>query len=358
MRRSMVMYQISPGQHIPPEIQQCAVTQQLGMPQIVSTPSKESSPNFLPGLLGVIIGCLIIGAFVIWYNNIFSWWPLWQEAFMLLIGASWLCVGGWILLTSVTYPRLRVFVCPAGLIYVKNKPEIIRWSQIEGLWKDQRTDSKAPSQCSYTIKRTDGAIFVLTNNLSMIESWGHRLEAEVTRRLLSRAIATYRAGTPLYFGDITIKPQGIGIKRQLLPWNEVKEIRVEEAQVSIYRQGEIAEWASLNLSDVPNVGALCGVVDSIKHDIALSQSPQMQAFEAGLPLSFGLLSISKQGIILNENEDAIAWSEIANIGVGEHEVMIRRKGKIWEWHALPIDMVSHVPLLKELIDYLMRERVS
>lgn len=351
------MHQISPAQNIPQEIRQCAATQRLGAPQIVSTPSQETHPSLLPGLFGVVIGCLIIGLFVVWYNDIFSWWPLWQEAFILLIGASWLCVGGWIMLTSVTYPRLHIFACPGGLIYAKSKPEIIRWGQIEGLWKDQHTKKGSNRLCSYTLRRTDGAIFVLPSNLSRIELLGNRLEAEVTRRMLPRAIATYRAGTPLYFGDIIVQSQGIGIKRKTLPWNELKNIRIDESAVSIYRQGDVADWTSINLSDVPNVAVLSEIVDYIKRDIALRQLPQMQAFDAGIPLSFGKLSISQQGIILDENKETIPWSEIANIGIGESEVMIRRKGKIWEWYALPISMVPHAPLLKELIDYLMCERL-
>src|SRR6185312_3600515 len=163
----MVMRQISPAQNIPREIQQCAATQQLGTPQIVSTHSKETRPNLLSGLFAMVIGCVIIGSFIVWYNDIFSWWPLWQEAFILLIGASWLCVGGWIMLTSVTYPRLRVFACPGGLIYAKSKPEIIRWDQIEGLWKDQHSKKGANRLCSYTLRRSDGAIFGLTSHLSM-----------------------------------------------------------------------------------------------------------------------------------------------------------------------------------------------
>jgi hypothetical protein len=52
----------------------------------------------------------------------------------------------------------------------------------------------------------------------------------------------------------------------------------------------------------------------------------------------------------------LPWNEIASVGVGEHEVIIRRKSRQPEWYTIPLWQVSDAAELKALIDYIMREK--
>jgi hypothetical protein len=73
--------------------------------------------------------------------------------------------------------------------------------------------------------------------------------------------------------------------------------------------------------------------------------------------SFGALYVNKQGITVNNGKWLLPWSEIASVGIGEHEVMIRRKSRQLEWYTIPLWQVSDAAELKALIDYIMREKV-
>jgi hypothetical protein len=83
------------------------------------------------------------------------------------------------------------------------------------------------------------------------------------------------------------------------------------------------------------------------------ESPQLVAYKAGLPVSFGKLCISQQGVDIGDGKGILPWSEIASIGVGESEVIIRQGGESYKWHVLPIWMVSDAPVLKELLEHVM-----
>jgi hypothetical protein len=74
----------------------------------------------------------------------------------------------------------------------------------------------------------------------------------------------YRAGIPIQFGAITLNVHGISMQgggQRILPWNYVQRLHLDDASLSIYRVGGFWAWATLPISQIPNVGVLKRLAD-------------------------------------------------------------------------------------------------
>ena len=349
---------LTSAQQIPIRVQRYAGAQRLGTPRILYESARDSRLHTFLGPAAILIGCSIIGAYNSFYTDVFSWWPAWQALIVLLVGIAWVCLGMWVSLTPIISPRIRVYLCPKGLIYLKRRISVVQWEDISQFWKNIYLDKKARVSYSYTLRRNDGATFALTKDLPHIERLGNFLEREVTRHLLAHTLADYRAGKELDFADIKVNQQGITLKseRKLLPWNNLDHITVDKATVSIHRKGDSWEWATLNISGIPNVGVLKGVIDALLQEILYAHLPQLQAYRSGFTVYFGTLGISQDGVSFNNGEELLPWNEISSFGVGESEVIIHRTGLAEKWYTMPTWMVTDARILKELVDYILREQ--
>jgi hypothetical protein len=352
---------LSSAKQIPQSIQVCAHTHKLGSPRIVYEPKGASSLHLIFGPVALLIGSAVIGVYILLYESIFSWWPIWQADLVLGVGAAWLCVGGWILLAPLLSPHLRVYLCPKGLIYARRTREVIRWDRIDVVSREVLVQKKTQILCSYTIRRDDGAVFELGHDLPYVERLGSFMEREVARQLLPQAIAIYEAGKVQEFADILVSRTGIGLKstQRVLQWSDLEKLVIDETSVNFYRRGDTWAWTTLSISGIPNIGVLRGLVQHVKgemrkrilQEITPIKSSQIQAYDAGFAISFGKLDLSKAGISLNNNEDVLPWEEIASFGVGENEIIIKRSGLLEEWYTLPAWMISDLTGLRQLVDY-------
>ena len=352
---------LSSAKQIPQSIQVCARTHKLGSPRIVYEPKGASSLHLIFGPIALLIGGAVIGAYILLYDSIFSWWPSWQADLVIGVGVAWLCVGGWMILAPLLYPHLRVYLCPKGLIYARRTCEVIRWDRIEVLSKEILVQKKTQILCSYSIRRDDSAVFELGHELPYVERLGSFMEREVARHLLPHAVAIYEAGKVQEFADILVSRAGIGLKstQRALQWSELEKLTIDDTSVSFYRRGDTWAWTTLSISGMPNIGVLRGLVRHVKgemrkrilQEITPIKSSQIQAYDAGFAISFGKLDLSKAGISLNNNEDVLPWEEIASFGVGENEIIIKRSGLLEEWYTLPAWMISDPTGLRQLVDY-------
>ena len=349
---------LTSAQQIPVRVQRYADTQHLGTPRILYETGHETHWQFFLGPAAIVIGSIIIGLYNSLYNDVFSWWLVWQSSIILFVGMAWLCVGIWLCLTPIIAPRVRVYLCPKGLIYVKHRISVIHWDDIHQFWKNIHLDKKMRISYSYTLQQTDGKTIHLTNELPHIERLGGFLEREVTRHLLDDAIAEFHAGKALDFGDIQINRQGIGLKseRKLLAWPDVDRLTVDKATVNIYHKGDSWEWETLSVAGIPNVGVLKGLVDTLLQELLYTHLPQLQAYRSGYTVYFGAIGISREGVRLNNSEEIIPWREITSFGVGDSEVIIHRTGLVEKWYTLSTWMVSDALVLKEMVEYILRVR--
>src|SRR5579859_352351 len=346
----------SAAQDIPKIVRESAAKHQIGPPLIVYQAAKRSVFQRLISAFAIAVGCLLIGAFFFFDANVFNGWPQWQALVLLGVGGCWLGLGAWMLLFPLSHPSTCVYLCPGGLIYVKRDIEIIRWQQIRRFWKDMRKYSKAQKAHAYKLLRSDGRTFTFTNELPNVEALGRHLEKIVLQRLLPRAITAYNAHAALDFDAIGIDWQGISTQREQkrLPWSELDRVEIDNSTMRIYTSDQPGYWSAVKVRTIPNLAVLKHLIQHAQRDFASSQSPQIVTYKAGLAVCFGPLSVSQRGISLDHGKELLPWSEIAGIGVGEGEVIIKRLGSTPQWHALPLWMISDTTALKDLLEYIVQ----
>jgi len=352
--------QLSAEQQIPQSLRKLAFASKLGSPQIMYTSPKTSSLSRVPGFLALFIACSLVALFLYLYTStdLLSSWLWWQCALAGLIILAWLIIGSWIILASAFSRRLSVVVCLQGLIYSKGKKRIIRWEQVAEFWKDIRIAEQATVLHAYTLRLLDGTTWIFNDSLTNVAELGAIMEDEVIQRLVPVATTAYVAGKALAFGEITISQWGISVrqgqeKQRALPWGLVQRLHLDDTSLSFYKVGEFWAWITLPVADVPNVGVLRHMVEQalLDHDPS-ALSGMIAQYSIGLPVFFGDLSFSLQGIAVPHTDRFIPWSEVHNVEVGESGVVIARGGKSGGRYLIPLMLVSKVSLLKDFIYYL------
>jgi hypothetical protein len=344
------------------KIQNFATMCGLGTPRIVYEKKPVSRQYLFIGPLAVVIGGFIIVAYLSLYETIFSWWMPWKASMVLLIGIAWCVVGLWITLPLLFTPHLRLYLCPKGLVYARRKLEVIHWNHIAQAMQKIDIDKHNHLAITYMVRRDDGKIFLLKDDLPYIDRLYVFIQKEVARQLLPVALRECDSGIPQKFGPITIFPQGIGLEQEgrILPWANFERIEIEKTTLSIHSRAGGWNWATIPLSGLPNVEVLLGLVEHYSKgtaDIlqATSVIPQIQAYNAGFTIFFGRMGINKAGIKLDSNEELIPWQEVANFGISEDAVIIQRLGSIRTWYTIPLWTINDIAALRQLVDYVLYE---
>jgi hypothetical protein len=376
---------LPPGR-LPADVQQLARMHKLGLLQHIYV---AKSAMLLTRALGA--SCILLGGLLIALSSAFSATlfdassgaPPWLSLLVFLLGPLWLAVGLWLLLASFLRPHMLVLQFEHGLIYSARKQEVIRWNQIAELHKHVRIVNTVWSEQeerifrSYTLQRTDGARFTLTDDLQGLTHLGRNLETQVTHHQLPLALQTYNAALPVSFGPLTIHQQGIAVgadvsRRQtpferiiaarqakqpdapmILPWQQVAHISISDLSMSIYQRGEAEPWAMLSSATIPNLGVLKALIDHIRATLSATPlSTSLTLYQAGLSLAFGAISISRQGVTVR-NGAHFSWQEIASIAVGARELLIRKQGE-QQWIVLPLELLTDTATLRALLEAILR----
>lgn len=352
--------QLPAEQQIPRSLWQLATAHQLGSPQVIYTTRGPSSLSRLPGVFVLLFGCLLLSLFLYLYfsTDLLSSWLWWQLALAVLICAIWLLLGLWIILASLFARRLRVVVCTHGLLYGKRKLHAIRWEQIAEFWKDIQPVGQGAMAHSYKLHLLDGTGWQFNDALLDVEELGAMVEDEVIQHLFPMATTAYVAGKVVSFGAITVSQEGISVRegqqdQQTLPWALVCGVHLDETALSFLKLGESRTVVSLPVAAIPNAGVLKRLVEEtlLDHD-PVALSAMIGQYASGLPVFFGDLSLSLQGIAIPHADRFIPWSEVVAVEVGETEMTITRSGKVGGRYMIPLVFIAKVSLLKDFIAYL------
>ena len=331
----------------------------------------------LIGPLCILFGLLILGVFWHEYELLFSWWTLTQVNLLLVVSVIWVLVGLVLMVLLNFSARLRILVCIHGLIFLRRKAIVVAWSDILQFWKDISIKDKATVSRIYTLCTSDNRKLLLNNDIPDMAQLGHVIERKVTRLHLSELLDAYYAGQLIFFDDIALHQDGVSIKREpikqgkqknqgrkkqqngqiqqeTLMWHDIEHISVDDTTLSIYKKGQYWDWFTLPVARIPNANLLKNMVDTIEyeqHEGPLQRN--IALYHAHIPVTFGAIRISTQGVDIERGKIVLAWSELAGIGVGEQEVIIKRKGRFEEWYALPLWRVENASHLKDLVEYIL-----
>jgi hypothetical protein len=332
----------------------------LGELQAVYRLRKQSFLEALIGPFAILVGCAILGYFFSAYADTFRWWPFWEMLLIPLLAACWVLVGLWIVLAALLVRHARIFVYTDGLISYKTRATVVPWHELEGVWKNIKRDKDGVRR-SYLLQYSNGTLLRLRENIIGIEKLGDSLEEAITRRFLHKAIATYNAGASILFDEISVNALGIGFKQEhkMVPWKKVVRVRIDDTSISISKLDEAGDWATARVADVPNVAVLQGLIEyALSHLPHIRLADTLALYATGQAVDFGALQVSQQGVFVQQSQVRLPWGEVASIGVGANEVIIRRSNPIslaTDWYVIPLATVSNVPLLRDLVAYLMRE---
>ncbi len=355
------MVQAPLQRQFPRSIQRTLQTSQLGSPQAVFVARPVGASLSLPGLLCVLFGLLLAGVFVYLYiaTDLLSVWLLWQIILIPLIALAWCIIGGSLMISTRKTRSSMVIVCSNGLLYQRDTPATMLWDEIGAFWQATESNQGGDIAHFYTIRAVNGNTWTLTEELADLQKLGAAIENEVSRRLTSRIFATYRAGQLVDFDSITITQQGIQLREgeRRLPWSDIQRIHVDRSTVSIYKRGDFWDWAIIPVSAVANVAIFKQLVEEILAE--RDRNPLANAlahFHAGHLLTFGQLHLNTDGVALPERHLFIPWNDVAAIGIGEQEIIIKRSNPISSidgWHTIPLRMVSDIALLENLLNAVM-----
>ncbi len=146
-----------------------------------------------------------------------------------------------------------------------------------------------------------------------------RIQTELTRRQLPGAVDSLRAGYPVRFGhQLSVCQGGLQLGTKLVRWYEVREIALDEILgVRIRYTSQTASCTQLEATEVPNLGLLAALLDSIRKEPTPDRStPQSSRDESDqlLVAGGGLDESSDPHDLLLAGYD---WEDVRSVLQGE-----------------------------------------
>jgi hypothetical protein len=104
---------------------------------------------------------------------------------------------------------------------------------------------------SYTLSERSGGMLVLDERIGRHKELGEQMMLQMANEQLPQRLEEIKAGKLVDFGALFVDQSGIRYGGKALPWNEVKEVRVQDGRVTVFKQGKMLnKWASLSGGDV------------------------------------------------------------------------------------------------------------
>jgi hypothetical protein len=103
---------------------------------------------------------------------------------------------------------------------------------------------------------------------------------------------------------------------------------------------------------------LKGLLDHLLQEHVRSQLPTVIAtYHAGTPIVFGRVTLTQQGIEVDQGKKRLSWDQVSTIALTDEQVNIQsRRDTLWNWQRLARWTVPNAALLKELAAHLLQEQ--
>lgn len=190
-------------------------------------------------------------------------------SFPRLSDVLWFCLGGLLCMgialsgsiTAYQHRVLRVFVYEYGLIYVgRESLQALSWHHVEAVWhqvkiRRSRRSAYKTFVHTYIVDSIDGTQLKLDHTFAHLRDLGRSLEVGTAPYLFPRVLQTYQMGQPVLFGPLTVTTLGLSYKAEMLPWTEMKSIKIDEytGEIVITKHRKLLSWATIDSSNLPNV---------------------------------------------------------------------------------------------------------
>ena len=247
------------------------------------------SPTRLLAKLALGVGLLVYGAVA----N-YLWWVRGPADFnhIAILFLFVLPLSGLSLLLHMYRHRgLYVLVYPAGLLRLRRgEVDSFPWAEVARVQlKVQRAASAefaydpadadgAPTACwlpvdvptfklwdaGLTVVRADGAEAHFGPALTDYDALAAEVQKRTFAALWPAALARFRAGERLDFGELEAGRAGLRNNGKLLPWRELKELTIAQGKLSVKQAGKWLPWALVDVGGVPNPHLLFALADEVR----------------------------------------------------------------------------------------------
>jgi hypothetical protein len=231
--------------------------------------------TYKPSMVRQMIACSVTLIFgVIWTVVVWQFVLRATEPLTLAFIAIGLLVIGlalWNFWRSYRDRVLRVFIYDDGLIYVGrgSAMQTMRWQDIEAVKHNvvEHSDSEGGRTVKhyYTLNLFDGSSLTLDRTFTNVRQLGKTIEVETAHYLYPLILDTYRTAHSATFGPLVVVPHGLYYRSGLLPWNEIKSIKIDEDRgyVTIKQSGKLLASARVPLRMMPNIEVFRMLVEHV-----------------------------------------------------------------------------------------------
>lgn len=233
---------------LPADIRQQAENNDLGafvglykpwLPSVPAVIGAVVGINVLYGVLLFLIRALAHVIFVNWF----------------VVPILFVILGVYMALTC----NLRIYLFFHGLIRTRgDKVDLVRWEQITSIVeKSQRSNfSFSRKTQGFVIKSNTGVTLKFDSTLRHMNHLGENIRRGILLHRLPSVIEAYNRGSMLPFGPLMVSKQGLSNNRELLMWDEIRDVEFrptrEGGVVVITDVVEPSPWMVLSPSQLPN----------------------------------------------------------------------------------------------------------
>ncbi len=107
----------------------------------------------------------------------------------------------------------------------------------------------------------------LGSGVGKVKQLGEYIQAQVMNIMLPRAIETYNSGGTLEFGRLNLSQAGISNGKEVIAWNQIKNVKVWRGRLRIEKVGKLQwlGWANtIAVARVSNFWLFTTLVDNIR----------------------------------------------------------------------------------------------
>jgi hypothetical protein len=173
------------------------------------------------------------------------------------------------------------FVHVHGIVQVNgSKIDIFHWNQIVAFWGAVSDHFffgfQTGTSHSCAVLLTNGKDYRFSEAFLNIEELSNTIIRQATQYLLPKAIDAYHAGTPVFFGNLSVSQQGISNGKLTLAWNRIEDFEVFQDAITVKtttKRGRKTLVLSLKVKSLPNVSVLVALVNHVFAHNAASMPP-------------------------------------------------------------------------------------
>ena len=179
--------------------------------------------------------------------------------------------------TNMLYQNPRSYLCSHGVMCIKGKQvQAIRWDQIRRVQKIFPAGTSNIPQQYILYSSGDEEPLVLDRVFAGFRILGQQIERKVAQHLLPEALAAYKAGQTLNFGEVNVTPQGLSLEKvgKDLPWEKLGSIGENRGYLIIREKETVSTWKKIEVSTMLNLCILLPLIRQIKKDTPIRENDQ------------------------------------------------------------------------------------